>query len=250
MNVGTVVHEMLHAAGFWHEQSRPDRDDHVRIQWANIKAGKEDNFARYDRGEVSTLELAYDVGSVMHYGARAFSRNGLDTIVSVAGTKKLGQRRGFTDLDAAKLNTLYACEESKGEVRPDSKLCRDVYTKGLCQSWGHEGGCVEYRDFMRDKCPKTCGYCEVECFDRDPECESLTLFKGQCEIREEFMRQNCPKSCGFCTQFNGFFGKKELGYKGSGSAAYSATNSVDISTKASMLVFAIVLHLHSLVFSQ
>lgn len=78
--MGTVVHEMLHAAGFWHEQSRPDRDEHVQILWANILPGLEDNFARYSRAEVSTLSLPYDTESVMHYGATAFSRNGQVTI--------------------------------------------------------------------------------------------------------------------------------------------------------------------------
>lgn len=36
---GTVIHELMHAAGFTHEQNRAERDNHVIIKWGNIRSG-------------------------------------------------------------------------------------------------------------------------------------------------------------------------------------------------------------------
>ena len=57
---GVIIHELMHAVGFWHEQSRPDRDDHVTILWHNIIRGMEYNFNKYSWDMIQTLGVPYD----------------------------------------------------------------------------------------------------------------------------------------------------------------------------------------------
>ena len=71
---GIVMHELMHAAGFWHEQSRADRDDYITINWSNIRKGMEYNFLKYDLRKIDHLGAKYDTCSVMHYGAYAFAK--------------------------------------------------------------------------------------------------------------------------------------------------------------------------------
>ena len=43
-------------------------------------AGAERQFKKYSHGQIDSLGVVYDYGSVMHYPRWAFSKNGRDTI--------------------------------------------------------------------------------------------------------------------------------------------------------------------------
>ncbi|CAF4969339.1 unnamed protein product [Rotaria sp. Silwood1] len=62
---GVILHELLHALGFAHEQTRPDRDHYVRINYQNILSGQEHNFERYAANQVDMFGTAYDYGEIV-----------------------------------------------------------------------------------------------------------------------------------------------------------------------------------------
>ncbi len=102
--VGDVIHQIAHAVGLWHEQSREDRDLFIRFEWANVVPGTEHNFNQHiaDGDDVGK----YDFDSIMHHPATAFSKNGRPTIIAV-GEQPIGQRRGLSDGDVAAVTAIY-----------------------------------------------------------------------------------------------------------------------------------------------
>eukprot|EP00079_Xenopus_tropicalis_P037586 XP_017951357.1 PREDICTED: tolloid-like protein 2 [Xenopus tropicalis] len=122
---GIVVHELGHVVGFWHEHTRPDRDEHVSIIRENIQpvvifAGQEYNFLKMEPGEVNSLGETYDFDSIMHYARNTFSRGVfLDTIlprrIDTSVRPTIGQRIRLSQGDIAQAKKLYKCP---GKLHP------------------------------------------------------------------------------------------------------------------------------------
>ncbi|XP_030641229.1 meprin A subunit beta-like [Chanos chanos] len=112
--VSVVEHEFLHALGFYHEQSRYDRDDHVTIVWENIETGREHSFNKYSEHQITTQGTPYDYTSVMHYGKDYFTNGNGPTIITKFPEFQdvIGQRLDMSFYDVVELNKLYKCNAS------------------------------------------------------------------------------------------------------------------------------------------
>ncbi|CAL8386690.1 unnamed protein product [Boreogadus saida] len=103
---GNVAHEILHALGFHHEHTRLDRNEHIQVIENNIQTGKDSNF---DMKDGKTFGIPYDTSSIMHYGGRFFSKNGLPTITLLKHSSEMGQRTHLTPQDMKRIRVLYQC---------------------------------------------------------------------------------------------------------------------------------------------
>ena len=103
---GTIVHEICHALGMFHEQSRADRDTYINVHYGNIQPGKRSNFNKETRNYY--IMGAFDFNSVMLYSS--YNSFAIDYSKPTM-TKKDGtafyDNNGLSEWDRRFINTFY-----------------------------------------------------------------------------------------------------------------------------------------------
>ncbi|XP_069698082.1 zinc metalloproteinase nas-15-like isoform X2 [Periplaneta americana] len=197
---GIVEHELMHACGFWHEQSRGDRDEYVSVLWNNIMPGTEHNFQKFSWRIMQSLGVGYDTGSLMHYGRYAFSKDYRSpTIVPRNPAANIGQRRGFSEIDLLKINRLYECQRGTvGPVIPTKPIPYECSNNNrLCQYWANSGECKKNPSWMNVNCAKSCRLCDSNCGNYNRNCEQWAKI-GECTKNPDYMTIYCPQACHSC----------------------------------------------------
>ncbi|XP_055610976.1 hatching enzyme 1.2-like [Uranotaenia lowii] len=138
-SVGTPVHEMMHAIGFYHEFTRPDRDDWITInRSALVPEYQTDqffnaNWGKVDANEVDLYNITYNYGSVMHYskyaGAASAEYPVMDNKQPWDGD--FGNEQGFAQTDIDSINIRYKCAQRKNSNKSKSnkKLTKSKITQ-------------------------------------------------------------------------------------------------------------------------
>ncbi|KAM7395820.1 hypothetical protein PAMA_007212 [Pampus argenteus] len=107
-----IEHELLHALGFYHEQSRTDRDDYVDIWLDQVTPGYEHNFNKYNDDFITDQNTPYDYESIMHYRPFSFNKNASAPTVTTKIPEFyniIGQYLDFSAMDTLRLNRMYNC---------------------------------------------------------------------------------------------------------------------------------------------
>ncbi|ETN83624.1 astacin [Necator americanus] len=142
-SVAIAAHEIGHALGFFHTQSRHDRDEFITFNPHNVKPDWLDQFTKETTKTNDNYGITYDYGSIMHYGTTSASMNGKPTMVP--NDPKYSETLGspfISFYELLMLNKHYGCLE---KCDPD--------TSAKCEM----GGFPHPRDCSKCICPSGYG---------------------------------------------------------------------------------------------
>jgi Astacin (Peptidase family M12A) len=113
-SVGSIIHELGHTIGLWHEHCRDDRDRFVTIDFTNIQDDCVDNFTQDSIAGVATPTDDvgdYDYGSIMHYPEIAFPIDDTCPVITPLNPLPpgvvMGQRVALSPGDIAAVEEMY-----------------------------------------------------------------------------------------------------------------------------------------------
>jgi len=230
----TIMHEIGHSLGFHHEQSRPDRDNYVKILSYNIYQGMDFNFEKEKQADIDSRNTPYDYRSMMHYSWNAFGKNQAMTIKTLDPTQQyeIGQDEGFSHLDILQLNRMYNCPTNLPTLPPYVPPPAGCYDLGSCAKGAHKGHCTQpsWKSYMHSKCRRSCKLCGNtgpvssgkpvtyppytqpqktdkptqgpggNCKDRVVDCWKLGRHRctDSITVWREYMQRSCKKYCKLC----------------------------------------------------
>ncbi len=106
----TVIHEVMHSLGFFHEQSRNDRDNYVIVYRENVEDGHWHNFQKVVDQGLEAMNLSpFDFDSIMIYDSNAFAIEGTLTMTKLDGSY-ISRKTSLSNYDKAALNFIYGPE--------------------------------------------------------------------------------------------------------------------------------------------
>jgi len=152
-NIGITVHELGHAVGMYHEQSRPDREDYVLVHWDNIQYFAKGQF---EVAKSEDTSIPYDLGSIMHYGSTAFSKTpGAITLSGIDSEHAavMGNRMGLAHSDVVQLASMYGCSQHLDTVCPSDEC---IQHECVCHQTAGDSPIIKQ---MRDGCSRCVEQC-------------------------------------------------------------------------------------------
>jgi len=104
-----VLHEIMHALGFIHEQSRPDRDQYIVVEWDNIISDKQSQFDIVpDPLAEPASGRPFDFRSLMLYPPTMFARDtARPTMHALTGETIAPVSKGISPEDLERLRLIY-----------------------------------------------------------------------------------------------------------------------------------------------
>jgi hypothetical protein len=119
-----IAHEFTHALGFYHEHSRPDRDDYLYVLTENIETSR----SSFDKvpapPESNGYGVPYNVKSIMQYPSYAFAKQGLNSIITKPGNETIEYNNDWQFTDIKIINLMYCSDVCKNSA---TKCYKDGY---------------------------------------------------------------------------------------------------------------------------
>ncbi|CEF59693.2 Astacin-like metalloendopeptidase [Strongyloides ratti] len=156
--VELILHEIGHALGLIHEQSRSDRDEYISVDLNNVEDNEKHNFQIMNYSSYRNYSTQYDVKALMHYKPTDFAKNTKKPVITSrlhnAYQKNMGYSTKMTFNEIKQLNLCH-CNKCNW-VNKDG---RKTKTNGTDRC--RNGGYPNHNDCSKCICPT--GYTGTFC---------------------------------------------------------------------------------------